>query len=320
MSESFASAPQQAVLPAYPYLEYSDDDNIQGFFSALNGLQQGYLDWFNQTPLAVYTASSISGLLLDWCATGIYGISRPVLSTQSVTNIGAWNSYAWNTPPWDGARVTTSGTVTVATDDIYKRVLTWHLYRGDGNVPSITWLRRRVARFIYGAGGTDISVDDLPNIGIVGQPLTAPSAPTLSSASGGTIAATTYYVKTTYLTADGETTPSTESSLAVAADYLLVVDSPASSVGATGYNVYVSTATGTETKQNSAPIAIGTNWTEPTTGLVSGSALPTSNTSLAAHSCIIAVPSGTNSNLFAQCVANGVLALPFQMTYTVTVA
>lgn len=209
MSESFASAPQQAVLPAYPYLEYSDDDNIQGFFSALNGLQQGYLDWFNQTPLAVYTASGISGPLLDWCATGIYGISRPVLSTQSGTNIGAWNSYAWNTLPWDGARITTSGTVTVATDDIYKRVLTWHLYRGDGNVPSIPWLRRRVARFIYGAGGTDISVDVLPNIQI-SQP--------------------------------------------------------------------------------------------------------------SAHALTITVPAGPNGNLFAQCVDNGVLALPFQMTFTVTVA
>lgn len=238
MSESFASAPQQTVLPAYPYLEYSDDDNIQGFFSALNGLQQGYLGWFNQTPLAVYVPylaseatidastgdpiligpypllasqtyfSNMSGPLLDWCAAGIYGISRPVLSTQSGTNIGAWNSYAWNTLPWDGARITTSGTVKIASDDIYKRVLTWHLYRGDGNVPSIPWLRRRVARFIYGAGGTDISVDVLPNIQI-SQP--------------------------------------------------------------------------------------------------------------SAHALTITVPAGPNSNLFAQCVDNGVLALPFQMTYTVTV-
>ena len=209
MSESFSTAPQQSVLPAYPYLQYSDDDNIQGFFAALNGLQQGYLDWFNQTPLGVYTSSGITGTLLDWCATGIYGISRPVLSTQNSTNTGAWNSYAWNTLPWDGAQITKSGTVTVASDDIYKRVLTWHLYRGDGNIPSVPWLRRRVARFIYGANGSDISVDALPNIQI-SQP--------------------------------------------------------------------------------------------------------------SSHALTITIPTGIVSNLFALCVANGVLALPFQMTFTVTVA
>ena len=109
--------------------------------------------------------------------------------------------------------------------------------------------------------------------------LTSPAAPTLGSTAGGTIAATTYYVKTTYVGPTGETLPSAESSLAVALNNLLTVTSPATQTGATGYNVYVSTATGTETKQNGAtPIAIGTGWTEPTSGLVSGSALPASNT------------------------------------------
>lgn len=108
--------------------------------------------------------------------------------------------------------------------------------------------------------------------------LSPPSTPTLSSVSGGTIAATTYYVKITYLGGNGETTPSSEASLAVAADFVLVVDSPSSETGATGWNVYVSTASGTETLQNSTPIAIGTNWTEPTSGLVTGSSVPSTNT------------------------------------------
>src|SRR5260370_41981180 len=97
--------------------------------------------------------------------------------------------------------------------------------------------------------------------------LAAPGAPVLSQIAGGGLAATTYYAKTTYVDAAGETLPSTEASLAVALNNLLQVASPAALAGATGYNVYVSTTTGTETKQNSAPIAIGTAWLAPTTGL-----------------------------------------------------
>jgi len=108
--------------------------------------------------------------------------------------------------------------------------------------------------------------------------LSAPSAPTLGSAAGGALGATTYYVKISYVTQGGETLASAESSLAVAANNVLTVTSPSASGQATGYNVYVSTATGTETKQNASTISIGTGWTEPTSGLISGSAVPGSNT------------------------------------------
>lgn len=102
----------------------------------------------------------------------------------------------------------------------------------------------------------------------------APAAPTLGQQAGGAIAATTYFVKVTYVTPKGETVASTEASLAVALNNLLVVTSPVAGQGATGYNVYVSTTTGTETKQNATPISIGTNWVEPTSGLIAGSAAP----------------------------------------------
>lgn len=110
-------------------------------------------------------------------------------------------------------------------------------------------------------------------------PLTSPAAPTLGSTAGGSLGATTYYVKITYVGPTGETLGSTEANLAVAANNVLTVTSPSALTGATGWNVYVSTTTNTETKQNGGtPIAIGTNWTEPTSGLVAGSALPGSNT------------------------------------------
>jgi hypothetical protein len=94
-------------------------------------------------------------------------------------------------------------------------------------------------------------------------------------AAGGALGATTYYVRITYVNPNGETLASAEVSLAVAANNVLTVASPPAAADAIGWNVYVSTATGTETKQNAASIAIGTPFTEPTTGLIAGSALPT---------------------------------------------
>jgi len=108
--------------------------------------------------------------------------------------------------------------------------------------------------------------------------LAPPPAPTLSSTAGGTLAATTYYVRVTYLNQNGETTASAEASLAVAANNLLVVQPPPANGGATGWNVYVATAAGAETKQNAAPLGFGGGWTEPTTGLIAGAGLPGANT------------------------------------------
>jgi hypothetical protein len=105
-----------------------------------------------------------------------------------------------------------------------------------------------------------------------------PDVPALATTAGGTMGARTYYVRLTYVTASGESTAGPEASVAIGANNLARVTSPAAMTGATGYNVYVSTATGTETKQNGGtPIAIGTNWTEPTTGLIAGAAMPASS-------------------------------------------
>jgi hypothetical protein len=114
--------------------------------------------------------------------------------------------------------------------------------------------------------------------------ISPPAAPTLGTTSGGTLGATTYFVKVTYVSAAGavsppagETLPSAEASQAVSLNNLLIVTSPGAATGASFYNVYVSTTTGTETKQNATPIALGVNWTEPASGLISGAALPTRN-------------------------------------------
>jgi len=104
--------------------------------------------------------------------------------------------------------------------------------------------------------------------------LAAPMPPLLASVAGGALAAARYFVQISYLTAAGETAASTEVSFSVAANSLLQVPSPPSSSFATGWNVYVSTTSGAATLQNASPIAIGTSWTEPTSGLITGNAMP----------------------------------------------
>ena len=106
--------------------------------------------------------------------------------------------------------------------------------------------------------------------------------PALSTAAGGTLPLTVYLVKTTWIvqTQDGvnhESTPSAEVAISVPANNVLVVASPPASLmpfALTGYNVYVGTSSGAEKLQNATPIAIGTNWQEPTTGLIAGVSPP----------------------------------------------
>jgi RHS repeat-associated protein len=105
----------------------------------------------------------------------------------------------------------------------------------------------------------------------------APAAPTLGQTSGGSLAATTYFVEVAYVFSSPVGAASLENSKAVTANNLLTVTSPSSVTGATGYNVYVATYSGGEVLQNATPIAIGTNWTEPTSGLVTGTAAPSAS-------------------------------------------
>jgi hypothetical protein len=168
--ESFGTQPLQQIAYSYPYQEYADDPNVTAFFDSYNSLAQGYLQWFLDTPLSVYTSSAINGPLLDWVGEGLYGIARPVISSLTTKNNGAYNTVPFNSLAYNRRQQLQSGTAMVATDDIYKRVLTWHLYLGDGRQMSIMWLRRRVARFIFGVNGADIPVDYLQQISIQRSP------------------------------------------------------------------------------------------------------------------------------------------------------
>lgn len=174
--ESFATLPLQNCIPSYLYWEYSDDQDLQAFVASQNALAQGYLDWFNNTPLGLYTSPNITGPLLDWIGNGVYGIPRPVLSSQTTLITAGYNSAPYNTVPYDGLYFSSSGTAAIASDDIYKRVMTWNLYRGDGQVFTMGWLKNRVNRFLNGANGSDYAVlDNPPSITVSGNVFTITS-------------------------------------------------------------------------------------------------------------------------------------------------
>lgn len=165
-TESFSTSPLANAIGTYVYGEFADDPDIQAFFSGLNTTAQGYVDWFRQTPLSVYTSPNINGPLLDWIGEGIYGIKRPVISTLMSRSYGAYNTLPYNTRAYGTRLKINSGTAQAASDDIYKRTLTWYTYLGDGRQMSIQWLRKRVARFIFGANGSDVPIEDSFQISI----------------------------------------------------------------------------------------------------------------------------------------------------------
>jgi hypothetical protein len=149
----------QRVIRSYVYKQYEDDDDLQGFVAAQNYLAQRWLDDFNNLNPAVWSA--LSGSLLDWIGAGVYGIRRPTLSYQkpapSGAGAGPYATMPYNTLAYNGGRLHPANLNPISyipvTDDVYKRILTWHLYKGDGFQFSTRWLKRRIHRFLRGENG-----------------------------------------------------------------------------------------------------------------------------------------------------------------------
>lgn len=145
------------TIPSYLYEEYNDDEDLLAFVAAYNIVAQEYTDWFNSLQLPIYTVQS--GTLLDWVAEGIYGIERPSLSSGLSLFLGPFNTYDLNGLEFNGQKIVGPSDITVTSDDIFKRIITWNEFRGDGNLFNARWLKRRIVRFLYGTDGVD---PDLP--------------------------------------------------------------------------------------------------------------------------------------------------------------
>lgn len=142
------------TAPAYAYQQFSDDPDIMALFAAYNEMAQSTLSWMIAHPLALYMRPTITGGLLDYAALCLYGIARHQVGSSQIVNIaGAVDTTPINTLPVDANQLPRTSSRFDVTDDLFKRLLTWHLYKGDGLQFSIPWLKRRIMRFLTGDGG-----------------------------------------------------------------------------------------------------------------------------------------------------------------------
>jgi hypothetical protein len=171
------------VIPSYLYQEYSDDDDLQEFVAVQNEMQQDYVDTFNALNLPIYPGPIVAGKLLDWVGMGVYGMARPAIGSGVPLQVGPLNTWGCNMPghsmqvmneyyqaPYyelvpsiNEIAQLSVGDVVVTDDDTYRRILTWHFYKGDGNYWNTRFLKRRVWRFCYGVNGisSDFVIDPL---------------------------------------------------------------------------------------------------------------------------------------------------------------
>jgi hypothetical protein len=147
--------------PSYLYQQYADDVDLQALVTAFNIYAQEYLDSINSLNLPIYTKAPIVGPLLDWVALGVYGIPRPSASVSNSADsfVGAYNTAAYNVLPYNAYISTNPIIQAPVNDDVFRRVITWQFFKGDGTQFNIRWLKRRVMRFLYGDAGVDPGID-----------------------------------------------------------------------------------------------------------------------------------------------------------------
>jgi len=160
----------EKIIPSYLYQEYNDDDDLQAFVKAYNTYGQAFLDWFNTLNLPIYTHDPVSGDLLDWVAAGLYGLTRPSLPSAASSLIGPYNTWDYNTLAYNELMLGTHAADFIITDDIFRRIITWHFYKGDCKVFDIRWLKRRIMRFLLGTDGIDFNVDQTYQVSVTFGP------------------------------------------------------------------------------------------------------------------------------------------------------
>jgi len=155
------------IIKSYLYTQYNDDDDIQAFVSAYNSMAQEIYSWMINANLPVFVDGYNAGEQLKWIARGIYGVKPPVLVSGKQSIYGPYNAMLFNQLPFNGRKVVNQSEQVVASDDLFKRIMTWNFYKGDGFQFTIPWLKRRIMRFIVGADGLDVLNDQHWSISIL---------------------------------------------------------------------------------------------------------------------------------------------------------
>ena len=169
------------TIPAYLYWQYRDDDNLQAFVDSYNAMTQDYVEWFISLNLPIYTQSPIVGAFLDWVGQGVYGYPRPVLGEGYQRIVGPYNTYSFNgygtvdengilikvTPvAFNQRRILSNAHAVRVNDDLYRRSISWHFFKGYGHQFNVRYLKRRVMQWLTGVDGIDPKVDQTYRISV----------------------------------------------------------------------------------------------------------------------------------------------------------
>ncbi|MGS5102125.1 hypothetical protein [Escherichia coli] len=155
------------IIRSYLYTQYNDDDNIRAFVTAYNTMAKNIYDWMRSANLPIFVGGYNAGDQLRWIARGIYGVKPPVLASGRQLVIGTFNTCTFNTVPFNTRRVINKSEQIVVSDDLFKRIMTWNFYKGDGFYFTIPWLKRRIMRFLTGVNGVDVVNDQHWSISVL---------------------------------------------------------------------------------------------------------------------------------------------------------
>ena len=155
------------IIRSYLYTQYNDDDNIRAFVTAYNTMAKNIYDWTKNANLPIFVGGYNAGDQLRWIARGIYGVKPPVLSSGRQLVIGAFNTFTFNSVPFNTRKVINQSQQVVVSDDLFKRIMTWNFYKGDGFYFTIPWLKRRIMRFLTGINGVDVVNDQHWSISVL---------------------------------------------------------------------------------------------------------------------------------------------------------
>lgn len=156
------TGPTGVLSPIFSYLyqQYTDDADLQAFVDAYNSMMQDIIDTFNGLNLPNYTSDTINGALLDWVAQGVYGMARPSLSSGKYQTYGPYNTGMYNTQWYNYWDLVYPDIISNTNDDVFKRILTWHISKREGKYFSIEWLKLRIMKFLFGVNGTQPNIDN----------------------------------------------------------------------------------------------------------------------------------------------------------------
>lgn len=158
----------QLTIPSYVYSQYSEDEDIVGFIEAYNKITQIYLNTLINLGLPLYP--QFTGSLLDWVGLNLYNYIRPLLPSGATQELGPYNELTFGSAlPFNGYKRIGPAIYYATTDDVYIRCIDWHFFKGDLKQFTIPWLKRRVARFLFGPGSVPVNENEGWNFDVAGE-------------------------------------------------------------------------------------------------------------------------------------------------------